>query len=214
QEQAASDYAYRKGAVVVAAVGNGAESPATPWPYADYPAALPHVIGVGAYGRHGGVPTFSNRDARYVDLVAPGVDIFSTIPRNLVSLATPRCLGVAYSSCGPSAFRDAIGTSFAAPQVSAAAALLIGEDPKLAPNQVIWLLERTAADATAKTGCALCSKGRDAYSGWGYLNIDAALTALADEQVPPPDRLTVGDAPGSRTELIEPPRVIQATLDY
>ena len=47
-EQAAVEYAYSKGVVVVAAVGNGPQSPATPWGFAHYPAALPHVIGVSA----------------------------------------------------------------------------------------------------------------------------------------------------------------------
>src|SRR5262249_18674809 len=47
-EQAAIEYAYSKGVVVVAAVGNGSQAPRTPWSFADYPAALPHVIGVSA----------------------------------------------------------------------------------------------------------------------------------------------------------------------
>ena len=47
-EQAAVEYAYSKGVVVVAAVGNGPQSPATPWGFAHYPASLPHVIGVSA----------------------------------------------------------------------------------------------------------------------------------------------------------------------
>ena len=80
-EQAAVDYAYSKGAVVVAAVGNGPQSPRTPWMFADYPAALPHVIGVSAIRQDGSVPRYSNRDAIYVDLAAPGDGIFSTIPR-------------------------------------------------------------------------------------------------------------------------------------
>src|SRR5207249_2885540 len=91
----------RQGAVVVAAVGNGQESPANPWRFADYPAALPHVIGVGAVGKQGSVPSFSNRDAAYVDIAAPGVDIVSTIPRNLVDTARPVCTGRPYSGCGP-----------------------------------------------------------------------------------------------------------------
>src|SRR5262249_12239922 len=60
-EQEAIEYAYRKGAVVIAAAGNGDSAPAQPWPYASYPAALPHVIGVGALTKSGNVPAFSNR---------------------------------------------------------------------------------------------------------------------------------------------------------
>ena len=87
-EQAAVEYAYSKGAVVVAAVGNGPQSPATPWGFAHYPASLPHVIGVSAVRQDGSVPDYSNRDAVYNDLAAPGDGIFSTIPTNLVDPKT------------------------------------------------------------------------------------------------------------------------------
>ena len=49
-------YATAKGALLVAAVGNSDEAYATPWPYASWPSALPHVIGVGALTRSGSVP--------------------------------------------------------------------------------------------------------------------------------------------------------------
>jgi subtilisin family serine protease len=47
-EASAIAYAYSKGALLVAAVGNGDEAPRQPWPFASYPAALPHVVGVSA----------------------------------------------------------------------------------------------------------------------------------------------------------------------
>ncbi|MFI5042891.1 MAG: SpoIID/LytB domain-containing protein, partial [Acidimicrobiales bacterium] len=47
-EAAAVQYATSHGVLVVAAVGNSGDAPSTPWPYATYPAALPHVLGVGA----------------------------------------------------------------------------------------------------------------------------------------------------------------------
>ena len=43
----------------------------SPWRFADYPAALPHVIGVAALAEDGTVPGFSNRDPIYVDIAAP-----------------------------------------------------------------------------------------------------------------------------------------------
>jgi subtilisin family serine protease len=206
-EQAAVDYAYAKGAVVVAAVGNGTQSPATPWPFAHYPAALPHVIGVSAIRRDSTVPAYSNRDTVYNDLAAPGDDIFSTIPRNLVS-SDPACTDEPYSDCGPRIFRDAIGTSFAAPQVSAAAALLIGQDPKLTPQQVMWLLERTATD--------IGPPGRDRFTGWGRLNVQAALERLTSgEPLPPPDAYEPNDDAGPWAHALPPlPRTITATLDF
>jgi len=213
-EQAAVEYAYSKGVVVVAAVGNGTQSPASPWNYAAYPAALPHVIGVSAVRRDGSVPDYSNRDAVYDDIAAPGDGIFSTIPSNLVD---PRAgCSEPYSDCGPSEFRDAIGTSFAAPQVSAAAALLLGQDPTLTPDQVSWLLERTADDATPATGCAPCAVGRDPLTGWGTLDVAAALTRLTSgEPLPPPDHYEPNDDAGPWAHALPPlPRTIGASLDF
>lgn len=214
-EQAAVEYAYAKGAVVVAAVGNGPESPATPWNYADYPAALPHVIGVSAVRQDGSVPLYSNRDAVYNDIAAPGDNIFSTIPTNLQA-DNAACENHPYSDCGPLEFRDAIGTSFAAPQVSAAAALLLGQDPTLRPEQVSWLLERSATDADASTGCPQCPPGRDSLTGWGTLDVDAALSLLTSgTRLPPRDRYEPNDDAGPWAHDLPPlPRTISATLDF
>jgi subtilisin family serine protease len=213
-EQAAIDYAYSKGVVVVAAVGNGPQSPRTPWPFAHYPAALPHVIGVSAIRRDGSVPKYSNRDAVYNDLAAPGDGIFSTIPRELMT--EPTCPDGPYSSCGTLEFRDAIGTSFAAPQVAAAAALLLGQVPTLRPDQVAWLLERTADDEDAADGCSECATGRDAFTGWGRLDILNALTTATDgTPLPRPDTLEPNDDAGTWSHALPPlPRTVEATLDY
>jgi hypothetical protein len=214
-EQAAIDYAYSKGAVVVAAVGNGTQSPKLPWPYAHYPAALPHVIGVSAVRRDGSVPEYSNRDAVFNDIAAPGDRIFSTIPAKL-EVHRVGCDDHPYSDCGSLEFRDAIGTSFAAPQVSAAAALLLGQDPTLRPEQVAWLLERSADDADAASGCAECPPGRDAFTGWGRLDVLSALTILGDGgDLPPADHYEPNDDAGPWSHGLPPlPRAIEAALDY
>jgi subtilisin family serine protease len=214
-EERAVEYAYSKHAVVVAAVGNGPQSPATPWPFAGYPAALPHVIGVSAVREDGSVPAYSNRDSLYNDLAAPGDAILSTIPRNLEE-RQPACAGHPYSDCGPAEFRGAIGTSFAAPQVSAAAALVLGVDPKLAPDQVSWLLERSAVDDDPSSGCAECSPGRDRFTGWGRLDIANALTVLTTATaLPRADRYEPNDDAGAAAHALPPlPRAIDATLDY
>src|SRR5207253_1131894 len=136
-------------------------------------------------------------------------------PRNQLDISRPLCLGNAYSDCGPFEFRDAIGTSFAAPQVSAAAALLIGQDPSLRPDDVSWLLERSATDARPSTGCSTCPAGRDAYTGWGRLDIASALTLLGDSAaLPPPDGYEPNDNAGPWARQFGPPRTITATLDY
>jgi subtilisin family serine protease len=212
-EQQAVAYAAAHGVVVVAAVGNGTQSPSTPWPFAHYPAALPHVIGVGALRQDGSVPLYSNRDTVYLDLSAPGDGIFSTIPR---ALAAAGCADGPYASCGPLEFRAAIGTSFAAPQVTAAAALLLGEVPTLTATDVAWLLERSADDESVANGCGQCAVGRDSLTGWGRLDVAAALTMATDgTPLPERDALEPNDDTGALSHVLPPlPRTVAATLDY
>jgi subtilisin family serine protease len=212
-EQAAVGYAVAHDVLVVAAVGNGTQSPSTPWPFAHYPAALPHVLGVSALRQDGSVPAYSNRDSVYVDVAAPGDGIFSTIPRGLEQAG---CADGPFSSCGPDEFRDAIGTSFAAPQVSAAAALLLGQVPTLTAPQVAWLLERSADDEDTADGCGACPAGRDALTGWGRLDIAAALTMATDgTPLPGADALEPNDDTGTLAHVVPPlPHTVAATLDY
>ena len=194
-EASAVAYARRRGALVVAAVGNSDQAPKTPWNYAGYPAALPHVLGVSALERDGSVSRFSNRDVIYNDLAAPGEDIFSTLPR---ALSTSRaCANPGYSDCGPYEYRRAEGTSFAAPQAAAAAALLLSLRPALAPNQLAWLLERSAVDATPGTGCKSCRSSRDRYTGWGRLDVTGAVFELTNGALPRPDRYEANDDAGA-----------------
>jgi len=206
-------YAVRRGAVLVAAVGNGDQAPTMPWPYASYPAALPHVIGVSALGRDGSVPPFSDRDPIYNDIAAPGVDIFSTLPRSLTR-PYPTCSNQGYSDCGPEEYRHADGTSFAAPQVAAAAALVFAANPKLTASQVTSIVERSADDATPANGCKACQTLRDSASGWGRLNITRAVVATQGV-LPPPDRYETNDDAGPYAhKLFGRSGTITATLDY
>jgi subtilisin family serine protease len=212
-EAGAVAYAYAKGAVLVAAVGNGDEAPSSPWPYASYPAALPHVIGVSALTRSGNVPDFSNRDARFNDLSAPGVGIFSTFPSAITALR-PTCPDQGYSDCGTDDYRNAEGTSFAAPQVSAAAAVLFAVDPQLTNSQVAFLLEQTAVDVNATNGCLKCTLQRDAFSGWGRLDVAKAVESLAGP-LPPPDTDETNDDAGTKARTVWGKKdVITATVDY
>jgi subtilisin family serine protease len=207
-------YAVRNGVVVVAAVGNSDQAPSSPWPYASYPAALPHVLGVSAYGPDGSVPTFSNRDRIYDDVAAPGEDIISVFPRSLTA-RYPTCSEQGYSTCGPGEYREGgQGTSFAAPQVSAAAAVLFSLRPRLRPEQVTEILEHTASDMAPETGCATCTSGRDALSGWGRLDVAAAISALAG-QLPHADHYETNDDAGTRAyRLYGNDPQITASVDF
>jgi subtilisin family serine protease len=212
-EAAAIRYAYTRGAVVVAAVGNADQAPTSPWPYASYPAALPHVVGVSALARDGSVPVFSNRDPIYNDIAAPGQDIVSTFPRQLTN-DRPTCDEQGYSPCGPEEYRRAEGTSFAAPQVAAGAALLLATRPTLQPDQVASLLERSSVDANASTGCRRCPLQRDSFSGWGRLDVAKSVATLSGP-VPSPDRYETNDDAGPlATPLRVPSASFTATLDF
>ncbi len=212
-EAAAVEYAYSKGAVLVAAVGNGDEAPTQPWPYASYPAALAHVIGVSALTRTGNVPDFSNRDPIFNDISAPGSSIFSTFPAALTAQRTG-CPDQGYSDCGTEDYRNAEGTSFAAPQVSAAAAVLFAVDPLLTNSQVAYVLERSADDVNATNGCPRCGLLRDPLSGWGRLDVAKAVEALAGP-VPPGDNYESNDDAGTQAWTVWGKQdKLQATIDY
>ncbi|MCA2214982.1 type VII secretion-associated serine protease mycosin [Jidongwangia harbinensis] len=135
--------AVAAGVVVVAAVGNRAgEGNPTP-----YPAAYPGVIGVGAVAADGTRSEFSQR-GRYVDLVAPGAG---------VTVAAPG-----------SGHRPVDGTSYAAPFVAGAAALVRERFPRATPEQVARRLFATADPAPGG--------GRSAEYGFGVVNPYRALT--------------------------------------
>ena len=211
-ERRAIEYAVRRGVLVVAAVGNGTDAPSRPWRYASYPAAFPHVLGVSTYGKTGRVPMFSNRDGQYVDISAPGMDIVSLFPRSLTK-SYPQCVDQGYSVCGTKEYRNASGTSFSTPQVTAAAALLLGEVPVLRPDQISQILRTTADDARPDNGCDECTPGPDALTGFGRLDIGRAMSVLAAGG-PLADRLEPNDDAGSHAAVVNRKRNIRATLDW
>jgi len=122
--------AVNRDAVLVAAAGN------TPANVLFYPASYDHVLSVAASDAadvKAGFSTFNNR----VDLFAPGVNIVSSAGWDVASSAGP--LNADYYSGS--------GTSFAAPQVAGAAALVRARFPRLLAEQVRALLRRSADPA-------------------------------------------------------------------
>lgn len=120
--QNAVDYAWSKGAVVVAAAGNGATSTPT------YPASYRHVLSVGATDQNNARASFSDFGT-WVDVAAPGTSILSTYPH------IGRIDRYAYAS----------GTSMAAPFVSGLAALVWNTASGTSAQAVIDRIEQTAA---------------------------------------------------------------------
>lgn len=212
-EASAVEYAVQNGVVVVAAVGNGDTARGRPWGFASYPAALPHVLGVSAYARDGSVPMFSNRDPVYNDISAPGDELFSTLPRHLTALR-PTCLEQGYSDCGPPEYRRPQGTSFAAAIVTAGVALVRAAWPNLHDEQIVGLVERSATDMIPSTGCRRCTADRDSLSGWGSLNVAAAV-GFPVNRLPALDRYEPNDNAGARAIPIRGrTRVLSASLDF
>jgi Subtilase family len=157
--QQAVDYAFRSGSLVVAAAGNDGldRSPPT------YPAVYPHVLTIGATNSSGQVAAFSSLTPT-LDLAAPGADI--PVAEPLSQEASGYLL-------------DANGTSFASPLVAGAAAWAWTVRPTLDNTQLFEVMRRSATD--------IGPRGFDNASGWGLLNIPAALsfpTPRRDPQEP------------------------------
>jgi subtilisin family serine protease len=168
---------------------------------------------VSALPRLGNVPDFSNRDAIYNDLSAPGQGVFSTFPLAMTALR-PACADQGYSDCGPEDYRHPEGTSFAAPQVSAAAAMLLAVNPSLTNGQVAALLEHSADDVNAANGCGRCALQRDPLSGWGRLDVAKAVEALAGP-LPAADEYETNDDAGTQARTMWGKQIkINATVDY
>lgn len=102
----AINYAWTKGAVVVAAAGNSAN------PSKTYPAAYTNVIAVAATNNQDKKASFSSYGVKWVDVAAPGENIFSTFPNHPYKIN--KLPGYDFAS----------GTSMATPMTSAVAALI------------------------------------------------------------------------------------------
>lgn len=121
-----------------------------------YPCNFTYVICVGSTTKDGSaVSTFSTRTAA-ISLVAPGENIASTLPGDRLG----------YGS----------GTSMATPHVTGAVALLRSFKPTLTPDEVLGSLTQSARP--------FVPGGRNAESGFGLLQVGAALDLVAG--VPPP----------------------------
>lgn len=145
--------------LIVAASGNNGGPVA-------YPANHPDVLAVGAVGADGTITNYSSRGPE-VDLVAPG----GNLGQDLNSDGKPDgILSESFDDKGWAYFW-ADGTSFAAPIVTAAAAMVMEHNPGAPAASIRAALESTAADR----GPA----GFDNTYGHGLLDAAAALGSNA-----------------------------------
>jgi subtilisin family serine protease len=169
---AALDYAFAKDVVVVACTGNLSAAPSTGvW----YPAREPGVIAVAGMDRDGD-------------------DIWSgsiTGPETVVTAPSTQLVGAR-----PGGYWKVQGTSFAAPMVSATAALIRSRWPSMSAGEVINRIMKSAKD--------LGAPGRDNTYGYGLVEPVRALTmeippVIANplDTTPSPGIIGFGSAPAS-----------------
>ena len=154
----ATSFAFGVGATVVAASGNF--RPTQPW---IQPGNDLHVLTVNALNAIDQPTGFSHQNL-YSDISAPGESIFVAVP---TWADVEDGVADGYSRWD--------GTSFAAPMVSAAAAWVLAQNPRLSADQVAEVLRRSARD--------IARPGWDISTGWGALDLGAAVRAPA----PPTD---------------------------
>jgi hypothetical protein len=154
-EQAVED-ALEQNTVIVAAAGNDG-----PGSKPAFPAAYDGVIAVTAVDDELKGYEHAARGS-HITLAAPGVRLLTADSRSNSDLMS--------------------GTSYAAPFVTAAAALLVADQPKLSPKQV--------ADALIAAARDLGRPGRDDTFGWGLLRF-SNLCQPSDKQQNA-DRITQG----------------------
>jgi subtilisin family serine protease len=160
--RAAVERARKRDVVIVAAAGNAhSRDETTPDPV-PYPAAYDGVIGVGAIDQTG-ARVSDSQVGPFVDLVAPGGGVT-----------------VAANRTGDQVLVS--GTSFAAPHVAAAAALVRSRFPAMTAPQVEERLRTTAGPA----------RGGPRSDAYGYGEVDPFR---AVNEVTGTDEVTAVDAP-------------------
>ena len=164
----AIDYAASKGVILIAAAGNNNTSETA------YPGGYDNVINVGSVGMEKAErdkepevtdaqsyrrkSSFSNFGTS-ITVVAPG----AYIAANTI-----------YNTGGSSTVKFRSGTSFAAPVVSAIAALCKSVKPELTHKEFEQLLIETSED--------IGDEGKDNYFGYGLVNAEACVKKLVNEK--------------------------------
>jgi serine protease len=171
--RSAVEYARRKGALIVGAAGN------ISFDQVSYPAALPGVVSVGAVTEHGCLAEYSNTGSG-LDVVAPGGG------EDALLVGQPACrpndrpgrsiLQLAFTRTNRKLryTRSYVGTSMAAPHVSATAALIIASGV-LGPNPTARAVEIRLKTTAHDLG----TPGKDAQYGFGLIDAGAATAPPA-----------------------------------
>lgn len=149
--EAAVNDAWNKGVVIVAAAGNAGTQAKI------YPGAYPNVIAVAATDNNDAKASFSTY-GKWVDVAAPGVNVYSTFPNHPFVLGTQNGRSMGYDI--------ASGTSMASPVVAGVAALVWSSSPADTENKTV----RTKIESTADP-----IFGTDTYWANGRVNACRAV---------------------------------------
>ncbi len=122
-----------------------------------YPGAFPTVLCAGTVNTAGDGPALFSNTHRSVDVLAPGIKLKTANPKGEAVTAN--------------------GTSFSTAWVTGIAASLLTADPTLTPYQLRQMICNTARD--------ICSDGYDEQSGWGIVDLPAAMAKLQADQGKP-----------------------------
>ena len=160
--QNAVNYAWDNGVVIVAAAGNSSNSSNT------YPGYYDKCIAVAATNNNDVKASFSSYGS-WVDVAAPGENVYSTFPNH------PFYLQTVYGRSQNYDFGN--GTSMSTPYVAGIAALVWAENPTLNNQEIRNKIEQTA-DAVAGTGN---------YWTWGRVNACNAVGGNCSEESPTPE---------------------------
>ena len=177
--QDAVQYAFDKGVLVIAAAGNSATE------VKHYPAAYDEVVAVTATDPSD-YPAWFTTFGEWVEVGAPGVDIYSTLPTYHVTLNDPpysRSQNYDYLS----------GTSMACPHAAGVAALIWSQFPNATRDWVRAQLRYMADD--------LGDPGFDKYYGYGRINARRAV-----EQAPLDHDLLIFDY--KKPRYIQPEEIV------
>ncbi len=189
--QDAVTYAHSKGVLIVAAAGN--DDISIPF----YPAACDHVLSVAATEQADELTDFSSRgfrpaDLQWVDVAAPGKDIYSTVVGEDINMNGIMDGGEDADVSGTFDIYDTMdGTSMASPVVSGVAGLIFSKNPAAGPTEVYQLIVRNA-DALSN------DEARAALAGAGRVNaanvVDPAVAAATPDIVPRPLRYNIASS--------------------
>ncbi len=146
-------YAYDKNVVIVASTGNEDGAVIYPAAYDDY------CLAVAATDQDDNRVDWSNFGPE-VDIAAPGENILSCYPVDLVS---PGQLPYGWAS----------GTSMATPHVAGLAALIKSLKPHLTAAEIMSVIRYSADDINSSI-----YPGKDDYVGYGRLNMEKALVPI------------------------------------